>query len=366
MARQAFAGPDTRPRTLAQDLVDLASGNPDPALLPPIGPALRLVSQQSVLYNDPPELRALVAFAKAEFAADGIPADSVAVTSGALDAIDRILREYLRPGDRVAVEDPCYPALLDLLAASGLVVEPIALDAEGPQPDRLAAALRTRPGALIVTPRAQNPTGAAISQTRARELSELLKPHDEVLVIENDPLAPIAGVPAVTMTEGRRQWAVVRSTSKFLGPDLRVAVLTGDERTLARVRGRQAVGPRWVSRVLQHLALALWSDPSSGRHLARVGSIYAARRDALRAALAARDIHLGTASGFNVWIPVRHEAATVQQLAGCGWAVAAGEHFRVRSGPGIRVTTSVLEEADAQRLAGDLASALGAAHQVPA
>jgi DNA-binding transcriptional MocR family regulator len=219
-------------------------------------------------------------------------------------------------------------------------------------------ALRRRPAALILTPRAQNPTGACLSPRRAGDLQAVLTRYSTPLLIENDPLGPVAGAPAITLTEGRSRWAIVRSTTKFLGPDLRLAMVAGDELTLARVRGRQAVGIRWVSHILQHLALTLWSDPSSGRHLARVGETYAHRRRALIEALSSASIPVAAGSGFNVWIPVPHEADIVEGLAQRGWAVAAGERFRLRSGPGIRVTTSALEPDAAQRFAIDLASVL--------
>ena len=248
--------------------------------------------------------------------------------------------------------------MADLLAASGFLPEPIAVDAEGPVPTAMDAALGSRPAAIILTPRGQNPTGASITNQRAADLRAILKRHPSPLLIENDPLGPVSGAPAVTLTEGLARWAIVRSTSKFLGPDLRVALVAGDDLTLARVRGRQALGPRRVSHVLQHLALMLWSDPSSGRHLARAADTYAHRRQSLLRALAMRDLAVRAPTGMNIWIPVRHEAAVVEHLAACGWAVAAGERFRLRSGPGIRVTTSALAPEDAQRFAADLVAAL--------
>jgi len=90
-------------------IADLSSGNPDPALLPLVSPALRSIPTEPTLYGSGAELRSLVAFAKAEFAADGIAVGGVVVAGGALDAIERILREHLRPGDRVAVETPVFP-----------------------------------------------------------------------------------------------------------------------------------------------------------------------------------------------------------------------------------------------------------------
>jgi DNA-binding transcriptional MocR family regulator len=335
--------------------VDLASGNPDPALLPPLEPALRALGDESLLYGAETQLPELVAFVAAEFEADGIPARGITILGGELDAIERVLREHLQPGDRVAVEDPVFPAVVDLINASGLVPVPFAVDEEGPDPDAFEAALQARCAAVVVTPRAQNPTGAAITASRATELRRRLRKFPGVLLIEDDCAAPIAGAPAVTLRDSTRaRWAIVRSTSKFLGPDLRLAVMTADDLTTGRVQGRQAVGTRWVSRILQRLALSLWSDPASGRRLARAADIYAQRREALLAALEARNIHAHGRSGLNVWIPVRDEARTVRGLAERGWAVAAGERFRIASAPAIRVTTATLTQPDAERFAADL------------
>jgi DNA-binding transcriptional MocR family regulator len=128
--------------------------------------------------------------------------------------------------------------------------------------------------------------------------------------------------------------------------------------TTGRVQRQQALDVRWVSHLLQSLALALWSDPSSGRRLARAADVYRLRRTALIDALASNDIAAHGASGFNVWVPVREETATVGGLAARGWAVAAGERFRLKSAPAIRITTSALEPDAAQRLAADLAEIL--------
>ena len=348
----------SRPPMAETDAVDLASGNPDPELLPAIDHALRSVPADPLLYGAPLQLRALTTFAASEFAADGIPADALLVTGGALDAIERLLRERLRSGDRVAVEDPGLAALLDILRASGYDLEPFRVDDHGPDPASFARAV-SRSQAVIVTPRAQNPTGAALTPDRAVELKTVLRDRRDLLVIENDPFSALADERGAFLSDGTHgQWAMVRSTSKFLGPDLRVALVAGDTVTIGRAQHRQALGARWVSHVLQHLALALWSDPAGGRRLARAADIYAQRRRALLAALDGHGIAARGRSGINVWIPVANEAATVQGLAEAGWAVAAGERFRITAPPAIRVTTSALAESDAQRFARDLAALL--------
>ena len=339
--------------------IDLATGNPDPELLPPLGPHLPGLSHTQQLYGQPLDFKPLATFAAAEFESDGIPGDSMTVTNGSLDAVERLLREHLRAGDRLVVEDPTLPALLDLIHSLGLVAHPCPLDDEGVEPARLERALGSNVRAVIITPRAQNPTGARVSAARAADLRKILRRHTSAMLIEIDPAGPVAGVPLMTLVEASRpHWAVVRSTSKFLGPDLRVAVMASDAITAARVQRRQALGVRWVSHLLQTLTLALWSDPSSGRRLARAADVYRQRRMALIDALAGQHIHAHGQSGFNVWVPVRAEAAAVSGLAARGWVVAAGERFRLRTAPAIRITTSALAPDEALRFAADLAAVI--------
>ena len=343
----------------ADGLIDLATGNPDPDLLPPIGPHLHGLSHTTHLYGDPLAFRPLVAFAASEFEVDGIPAGHVVIASGSLDAIERVLREHVRPGGRVVVEDPTLPSLLALIASLGLTSHPAAIDDEGPQPEALERALRGPAGAVILSPRAQNPTGAAITSRRASDLARILHRHPRTLLVEIDSAGPVSGAPAVTLIDPARQhWAVVRSTSKFLGPDLRVAAIACDALTAGRVLRRQALGVRWVSHLLQALTLSLWSDPSSGRRLARAADVYRQRRVSFIDALALHGIRSQGRSGLHVWVPVREESATVSGLAARGWSVAAGERFRLRSAPAIRITTSALAPDEGQRLAADLAAVL--------
>ena len=90
--------PALRSPSVAEGVVDLTTGNPDPELLPSIDAALRGLHAGTRLYGEPAELRSLIAFATAEFEADGIPSAAVTVTSGALDAVERVLREHTRTG----------------------------------------------------------------------------------------------------------------------------------------------------------------------------------------------------------------------------------------------------------------------------
>ncbi len=338
---------------------NLADGSPSAALLPDLGPALTTIDRSQRSYGERANLPELLARATRQLARDGVPADALAVTGGALDGIERALQAHLRPGDRVVLEDPGYPGVIDLVAALGLVPEPVGLDDAGVLPDALDRALARRVAACILTPRAQNPTGAAFDAARAAELRRVMKRHPEVLLIEDDHAGPVAGTPAFTLSERKRaRWVVVRSVSKSLGPDLRLAVLTGDATTIARIEGRQLIGTGWVSHVLQRLVAALWSDPATTRRVQRAADTYAARRQGLLAALARRGVPAHGRSGLNVWIPVGEEITVVRTLLEAGWAVNGGERYRLASGPAIRVSITTLAADEVDPLADAIAASL--------
>jgi DNA-binding transcriptional MocR family regulator len=338
---------------------DLSRGNPDPALLPDLPAALARAELPVHLYGEAPELAGLIELARAQLHSDGVPGEDLCIVSGAMDAIERVLQANLRPGDRVAVEDPGYSALYDLLRAEGLSLEPVPIDRRGMLAEGLSAAISRGAVAVVLTPRGQNPTGAALDAQRAAELRGILDRHPGLLVVEDDHLGPVAGSPLHTLLAGRTRWAATRSVAKALGPDLRLAVLAGDRRTITRVRGRQQCGPGWVSHLLQSLVLELWTDPEVQVLIGQAAKAYGERRRRLIGALEERGVEAEGSSGLNVWVPVPEEAGVMGALLQRGWVVAPGARYRLASStPAIRITTAALDAADSDRLADDLAAVL--------
>jgi DNA-binding transcriptional MocR family regulator len=357
--------PATTPRSLLGLDVpagarDLSTGNPNPALLPIADARFpQACPGAPLLYGQAPMSPELIDHARATLAADGVPAEHLAVTSGALDGIERALSAHLRPGDRVIVEDPGWANLLDLIAALGLSAEPVRVDDDGPLVADMARALGRGTRALIVTTRAQNPTGAALSAERADALRGLLAGRpDDLLLVEDDHCAGISGAPLHTLAGSTSHWAFVRSASKAYGPDLRLAVMAGDRRTVERVHGRLRLGPGWVSHLLQGLAVSLWADDAATRLIAKAEDGYTGNRVRLCAALAERGLAAHGRSGLNVWIPVPDETVAITRMLTAGWAAAPGTRFRIRTGPGIRVTVADLTESEIDPLADAAAEAV--------
>jgi DNA-binding transcriptional MocR family regulator len=337
---------------------DLATGNPDPELLPSLAPALAPFAPRPRAHPYVSKLDRLVELAETAFAADGIPTPSLAVVGGALDGVERVLTAQLESGDAVVVEDPTFPRVVDLLRALGFVPVPVGVDDDGLEPDELERALAAGARAMILTPRWQNPFGSCLTDKRVGELRRILDRFEDVLVVEDDFAGLIASEQAYSLGAGRKRWAIMRSVSKALGADFRLALLTGDRATVARVEGRQLLATGWVSHVLQELVANLWRDDGVQAAIAETSSIYNTRRLLMLSELAKRGIEAHGASGLNVWIPVLEEVPTVAGMLQSGWAITAGERWRLRSGPAVRITISTLQEEEIRTVADDLAAVL--------
>lgn len=345
-------------------LVDLASGNPNPDWLADPVALLGAVERRPRLYGAEVVNPGLAALARAWLDPDCPPGYELTLSHGAVDAIERLAAAHLVPGDKVAVEDPCYMGCINALRLAGMQAQGVAIDEAGMRPEALAQRLAEGARAVVVTPRAHNPTGCSLTAARARALARLLARHPGVLVIVDDHFGLVARSPFHTpIPTAATRWALVRSVSKALGPDLRLAFVASDAGTAQRLRARLAPGMTWVSHLLQDLVQAgLGSEAVRGRiEAARSG--YVRRGAELVAALAARDIAaLPPADGVNVWVPVAGSAREVAHaMARRGWLVRSGDAFAVEQAQqAVRITVATLADGQAARVAADLADCLAA------
>ncbi len=321
--------------------LDLSTGLPDPRLLPSPARALADIDElpQPSSYVADPVVPALE-----EQIRHALPfsPQSLTVVDGALDALDRLLGVWVRLGDRVAVEDPGFPPIFDLVDAHRGQSVAVDTDRDGMVPDSLARALTLRPVVVIIQPRAQNPTGVSMSETRARELAEVLEGHREVWVIEDDHSGAISSRPLVSLGPFLGGRVVhITSFSKSHGPDFRLAGVAGPSVVVERLDDRRRLGPAWSPRLLQRVLAAMLADPESRSQVEKARSVYADRRAKLASALAERGVETSGADGLNLWVRVPDEQATLVTLASHGVAVAPGRPFLLRPSLDghVRVTT---------------------------
>ncbi|MDM4096052.1 transcriptional regulator PtsJ [Klebsiella oxytoca] len=343
-------------------LKDISSGNPDPTRLANVKNYLSAIAAAPRLYGDAAVDPRLAAWAHAWMSKDsGVDAE-INLTSGAIDALERLLCALLLPGDSVAIEDPCFLSSINMLRYAGFTPSPVPVDAEGMQPDALEEALRNGARAVIITPRAHNPTGCSLSEPRARAIRDILARYAQVLVIIDDHFALLSSTPwhSPLAAESRR-WALVRSLSKTLGPDMRLAIVASDYETSAALRLRLNSGSQWVSHLLQDLVIACLNDDAFMASLTESRRHYRRQHEKLIAALARCGItHLTPGDGLNFWFPLEEPSQPVAlRLAHAGWLVREGETFGIRApSHGLRLSLATLSDEEINKLASDLCQIL--------
>lgn len=348
-------------------LRDLGTGNPDPALIPDPTAALARTAGRPVLYGEPVIDTDLETWATTWMrAAVGPRPFRLTVTGGASDAIERLLAQTLTRDDAVALEDPCFLASLNTVRLGGYRPVAVPVDDEGMTVAGLQAALDTGARAVVLTPRAQNPTGASLSEGRAAALRGVLSTHPYVLVIEDDHFSLLSARPYFSVIpEGHHRWALIRSVSKFLGPDMCLAVTASDPDTAERLARRLNPGSQWVSHLLQRLGHALLTDADAVAAVARAAEHYAGRNAAAAAALTDAGVTVAPGDGLSLWVPLPVPARSVsEQLMRRGWLARPGDEFVLESDAAarhLRLTVHDLSDADLRRLASDLAEAVAAA-----
>ena len=251
----------------------------------------------------------------------------ILVTRGVTNGLGLLAAALLRPGDRVGVEEPGYPAARAVFAAHGARVVPCRADEHGLVTGELPAGLRL----VYTTPAHQYPLGGRLPVPRRQSLIAWARATG-ALIVEDDydsefrydvaPLPALFGLdPDVVVHLG--------TTAKTLTPAMGVGWLAARD-DLARLitAARRDIGDR-TSEAAQHALLAVLRDGDLDRHVRRMRREYARRRAAVVAALgdlAGPARLLGDTAGLHV---------VLELPAGTAAEVAAAAARR-----GVEVTTT--------------------------
>lgn len=268
------------------------------------------------------------------------PGDDVLITNGCQQALDLIGRVLLRPGDSVAVEDPIYPGLKNLLSGMGAQLLGIPIGAEGMDVEFAARLLaRERPRLLVVTSNFQNPTGATMPQT-AREALLTAAQAAGVPVIENDAYGELRyrgqAVPSIKQLDQHGGTVLLRSFSKVSFPGLRVGWALGPKALMERLRNAKEASDLHTDQLSQAVLLEFAETGRLEAHRVRVleagAQRLAATLDACRDYLPAGTRWSRPEGGMNVWVRLPAPLETGDLLPRAqqeGVAYLPGRYFEV-------------------------------------
>ncbi len=284
---------DTPP--IARDAIDFRLGTPTIAPLPLDvwrGAWRDVVAELPPTRYGPvvgdPDLRAAIAGYLGRARGIACGPDDVIVTAGAAQALDLVARATLVPGDTVGMEEPGYPEARNCFLAQQARMLPVPVDDDGLRVD----CLPTGPAApllVYVTPSHQYPLGARLPVARRMALLAWAAANDS-LIVEDDydsefrfdapPLPALAGL------DDAGHVAYIGTFSKVLTPSLRAGYLVAPPPLHERIAGLTHLTARLTPWPVQRALAHFLASGDLERHIRRMRRHYAAKRAALRDALA--------------------------------------------------------------------------------
>ncbi len=274
------------------------------------------------------------------------PGDDLIITNGCQQAMDLICRVLLRPGDAVAVEDPIYPGLKNLLVGMGARLIGIPVGTDGMELASLERVLeREKPRFLVVTSNFQNPTGATLPLASRQALLEAASAAG-VPIIENDAYGELRysgeALPAIKSLDHGVGTVLLRSFSKISFPGLRVGWAVGPKPLVDRLRQAKEAADLHTDQLSQAVLLDFVESGRLESHRARVlqagAERLAATLDACRQYFPAGTRWTRPEGGMNVWVRLPEPMDAGELLSRAqkeGVAYLPGRYFAVsRHEPG--------------------------------
>ena len=222
-------------------------------------------------------------------------ARSIVITTGIQQGIDLVIRSVLAPGDRVMIEDPCYPSARAALAGAGLGLTGLPVDEEGADIGEAVPGAK----AVYVTPSHQFPLGVAMSMRRRLALIDWARETGGwILEDDYDSEFRYAGPPLAAMQGMDDSGRVIYlgTFSKVLFPGLRLGYAVIPDTLLDRVIALRIRTDRSPPTLAEAALTDLIREGHFSAHLRRARRQAQAARDALVAGLS-------TAQNLTVTVP---------------------------------------------------------------
>ncbi|XP_076283098.1 kynurenine/alpha-aminoadipate aminotransferase, mitochondrial [Lasioglossum baleicum] len=245
----------------------------------------------------------------------------VIFTIGSMHGCAIVFEMLLEVGDPVMLQTPTYSGILNALYPMMPEFLEIPQDQHGIIPEYIAKICKKRlqdgkkmPKILYVNPTGSNPTGTVLSDSRKREVYELAKSYD-FLILEDDPyyFLHFRDQKPTTFFELDTDGRVIRldSFSKVLSSGLRLGVVSAHKEFIKKMiyhMEASCLHASSLSQMLLYKLLETWDMQKWQEHFDSIQKFYRERRDIMLASLQKHLTGLAEwnvpEAGMFVWIKI--------------------------------------------------------------
>ncbi len=315
-------------------------------------------------YGNPQGYQPLVEYIEGRMALDGVDMvagspneNHIIITNGFQNAINLLVSMLVKPGDTVAIENPTYAAILNLLIARDVNYVGIPVDENGMKVDNLAEILKERKIAAVITiPTFHNPTGTTMSLERRYALLKLAENHKFPIIEDayaNDLRYSGEVDPTLKSLDRGGYVLQIGSYSKTLLPGLRLGWITLSANAAQYAFRLKRACDKSDSFFLQVILFEFIKKGYYEKHLRKTRRAYKARLEAMLDAMRENFPPIvtwyQTEGGLSVWVnlPKDWKSMAVYQLArerGVEFAVANFFSTDKHDSNGFRLSFAQLDE----------------------
>ncbi|MDE7176613.1 MAG: PLP-dependent aminotransferase family protein [Lachnospiraceae bacterium] len=235
-----------------------------------------------------PELRQYIADRYNRIFGLALTTDNIIITTGSQQALDLIGKVLLDKGDGVIVEKPTYLAAIQAFSMQQPVFYPVELTEEGMEPEQLKKALRNPVKFIYAIPDFQNPTGLTYSAENRKQIYEILKDRDVVL-IEDDPYGELRfdGERLPYIGAGKLQNSILLGTfSKTVTPGMRTGFIISENKELLKyISVAKEAGDLHTNIFSQYLIWDYLTGNDLDTHIAKIKALYQKQAQAMMDAM---------------------------------------------------------------------------------
>lgn len=235
-----------------------------------------------------PELRQYIADRYNRIFGLTLTIDNIIITTGSQQALDLIGKVLLDKGDGVIVEKPTYLAAIQAFSMQQPVFYPVELTEEGMEPEQLEKALQNPVKFIYAIPDFQNPTGLTYSAENRKQIYEILKDKDVVL-IEDDPYGELRfdGERLPYIGAGKLPNSILLGTfSKTVTPGMRTGFIISENKELLKcISVAKEAGDLHTNIFSQYLIWDYLTNNDLDMHIAKIKALYQKQAQAMMDAM---------------------------------------------------------------------------------
>ncbi|KAG0005726.1 hypothetical protein BGZ65_010318 [Modicella reniformis] len=289
------------PLTRIPGMISLGVGAPNSDMFPFEGITITLkngeslqvdskVLREALTYGPSDGLPQLIGWLKELQTLQHVPPCEFTVTvgTGSQDLVTKAFQMLVSEGDNILFESPGYVGIIAFLRHQPCNLVDVELDAHGVIPAKLREQLQNwpadkrKPKVLYTVPVGGNPTGVSQTLERKREIYEIARQHD-LLILEDDPYYYLQygdKVPSYFSMDVDGRVLRFDSMSKVLSSGLRVGWATGPAELIDimnLITQTSNLQPSSVAQAITYTLVNSWGHQGFHDHTRKVAEFYGER-----------------------------------------------------------------------------------------